>query len=1048
MDGNQTFEYLQAACAGDRKAFTALVHSQGLRLYAIAVRITRDPTLAEDVVQDCFLRILGGYRSIRKVTAVEAWLAQVAARRAIDLLRSREAGRKREENYAMAHQGFEDRPEEKVLGEEVSSAVSEALGVVPAEVRAAILLHVVEGQTVREVGASLGIARSTVSDQIRDGIAEIRKFLKGKGLLALAALPPADLLGNLPKPAFPPVLVARLEELEASAATSGESAAAAGIPGKGTGLAAFGFVTPAAAKVFTSIGVGLILVAATVLVWKALPTGPDDKNHPLLAVTDPVLSSPEGAKLDDPPRASDGAPPPPAAPAPAPRAAMTVRVVDEDGNPTAGARVKVVWTEPVKPGKGDPRLPPGLQSPRLRNTTKEIQLEPSPTGEFACRERQGSEVIVFASCPGFHFRTEMVEVPEGGLEAPVVVALEKGKPFSGRVVDAGNGDVPVEGTRIGIGDPTESSPLDAFDTRIEPEEPPPELFHSVTSGPDGRFTITGVQGDLWVLREGYGPTVFAMGWECPWEEEDEHRVPLLPPTRIRLSVRTADGDPGPSFEYRLGEGMPREPTDPRWIGRKVKGSEADIALAHHARIAGGQAVLREMATASVRLVLPKTPGSPAGANDPDKVKAFGSKSWKIHYGEENKIEIVVGPREAAGAGPAPDPAGRPATLHSAGGGKDERESPGPAGAEAAPGPAADGITLIGKVVGDGKPVAGLNLSLNDDPVSKLFAGAKTSEDGSFRMEGIPPGRHTLTLVDRDFSPHQLMIDVEPGMGPVEIDASRRSIEGFVRSADGPVPDAKIEVLTELNREGWIGWAPFRSDGTGRFRIAGLYLRRYVFILEKEGCLRRPILLDLTGPTGVARQDILLEKAGDRGTMRLHVLDGETGEAVPGTVAVVFANIDGAIFPIAHAGGKEGGGRYEIEGLPSGTYRARIFGEPGLFSRYAAEIYDIEHQDGNDRVNPLRLRPGGSLTVRISTPDGRVPDSSSIEVLSSDGTQVPINPSSAKEKNMACRFQRTITLPGLPAGDCWVRVGSEGRDPVEKSVKIDPGHTAVLVVESP
>ena len=102
MDAKQTFECLQAACDGDRKTFAALVHSQGPRLYAIAVRITRDPALAEDVVQDCFLRVLGGNRSIRKVTAVEAWLAQVAARRAIDLLRSREAGRRREENYAAA----------------------------------------------------------------------------------------------------------------------------------------------------------------------------------------------------------------------------------------------------------------------------------------------------------------------------------------------------------------------------------------------------------------------------------------------------------------------------------------------------------------------------------------------------------------------------------------------------------------------------------------------------------------------------------------------------------------------------------------------------------------------------------------------------------------------------------------------------------------------------------------------------------------------------------------------------------------------------------
>jgi RNA polymerase sigma-70 factor (ECF subfamily) len=1039
MAETSTSDLIAAASAGDKAAFAALVRSQAPRLYAIASRVTGDDALAEDVVQETFLKILRGPGSIRNPAAADAWLARVATRLAIDLLRSRGARRKREEEYAMAHGGTVDRPDEKEIGSERSASVSKALGAIPAEARAAILLHIVDGQTVREVGACLGIPPSTARDRIRDGIEKIRRFLKRKGLLALAALPPEEILRGLPDPVLPPALIARLQALDASAVISETGAVTTSPSDTTAALEAFGCTTPAAVKVLVSIGAALVLAAAAAIAWKVRDAGQPEGNAPPPAIAGSAPLSAERAKAADAGEASGEVPPPPAAPAPAPRPALTVRVVDEDGKPAAGARVKIVWTEPVTPGNENPRRPPGLPPAQSRRTTKEIQLGPSPTGEFACRERQGSEVLVIASCPGFRFRTEMVEVPEGGLEAPVVVALEKGKPFSGRVVDAWNGDAPVEGALIGIGDPAESEPLGPFDARIEPEEPQPPsaLFHSVASGPDGRFTITGVRGDLWILREGYGQTVFAMGWESPWEEEHEHRIPLLPPTHIHLSVRTADGDPVPSFEYRFGE---VEPPDSGWThGCKAQGSEADIALAHRARIAGGQAVLRENITASAWVVLRKTAGFPAG------VKSSGSKSWEIQYGTENRIEIVVRPREAAVAGPARDPAVRPATAPRAGGGQEERESPGPSGAEAAPGPVAGGIALIGKVVGDGKPVAGLYLSLHVDPILRPVGVAQTDEDGSFRMEGIPPGKHKLTLVRRDFSPYQRMIDVEPGMGPVVIDASRRSIDGIVRSADGPVPDAKIEVLTELSPEGWIGWAPFRGDGAGGFRISGLFATRYVLIFEKDGFRRRPILLDLADPAGIARHDILLAKAGDGDTMRLEVLDGETGEAVQTTGAVIYAVIDEAVIPIAQAQGKGGGGRYEIEGLPSGAYRARIFGAP---AGYAVEIHEIEHNGGGDQVIPLRLRPGGSLAVRISAPDGRAPRGSSIEVLSPDGAPVPIDPGSAKKTDQVLRFQGAITLSGLPAGDCRVRVESPGRERFEKVVKIEAGRTADLDVEYP
>ena len=170
-------QLLVAIQAGDRAAFDCLVRTQTKRLYALAYRVTGDSDLADDVVQETFLRILERRSPFRQEGPAEAWLARVTTRLAIDQMRRRAARRSREEKHAMARERDKDQSGENLLAEAQASLLSDALASLSVETRAALWLHLVEGSGVREVAVCLGSTRSTVNRRIQSGLRELRDFL-------------------------------------------------------------------------------------------------------------------------------------------------------------------------------------------------------------------------------------------------------------------------------------------------------------------------------------------------------------------------------------------------------------------------------------------------------------------------------------------------------------------------------------------------------------------------------------------------------------------------------------------------------------------------------------------------------------------------------------------------------------------------------------------------------------------------------------------------------------------------------------------------------
>jgi RNA polymerase sigma factor (sigma-70 family) len=81
---------IYATSKGDRIAFKELYDRTGPKLFAVSLRIIRDRALAEDILQEVFLRIWQNAKSFSSVSGSPmAWLNAIARNRTIDVLRQK-----------------------------------------------------------------------------------------------------------------------------------------------------------------------------------------------------------------------------------------------------------------------------------------------------------------------------------------------------------------------------------------------------------------------------------------------------------------------------------------------------------------------------------------------------------------------------------------------------------------------------------------------------------------------------------------------------------------------------------------------------------------------------------------------------------------------------------------------------------------------------------------------------------------------------------------------------------------------------------------------
>ncbi len=147
-------------------------------VYTLAYRITRDRHLAEDVVQETFIKVIRSLVSYRGDGPIAAWIYRIGYREAVAVTR-----RRREDPLDPVAVAAEiDRPtesvEEQVLAGELVARLDEAINSLSESVRAAFVLRDVEGLSTTEVAAVLEISASAVKMRLARARESMRRQLE------------------------------------------------------------------------------------------------------------------------------------------------------------------------------------------------------------------------------------------------------------------------------------------------------------------------------------------------------------------------------------------------------------------------------------------------------------------------------------------------------------------------------------------------------------------------------------------------------------------------------------------------------------------------------------------------------------------------------------------------------------------------------------------------------------------------------------------------------------------------------------------------------
>ncbi len=179
-------ELVRRAQRGERGAFDLLVLRYQHKVIKLVARLLRDPSEAEDVAQEAFVKAYRALGSFRGDSAFYTWLYRIA----VNTARNTMAARQRrplayeadlgesEQSVVEARMRHIDTPEATVLSDEINRTVNHAVEELPEDLRTAIILREVEGLSYEEIAEAMDCPVGTVRSRIFRAREAIDRSLK------------------------------------------------------------------------------------------------------------------------------------------------------------------------------------------------------------------------------------------------------------------------------------------------------------------------------------------------------------------------------------------------------------------------------------------------------------------------------------------------------------------------------------------------------------------------------------------------------------------------------------------------------------------------------------------------------------------------------------------------------------------------------------------------------------------------------------------------------------------------------------------------------
>jgi RNA polymerase sigma-70 factor (ECF subfamily) len=187
---DEDFDLIQSINSGQVDKFHDLVKRYEQKLYNFSLRMCRDHSDAEDMVQDTFLNVFRYLKNFRYETKFKNWLYKVAASTFIKKRRKSKFAPEKELSLDEFRSGDEAEtpdqvpewalmPLDKLLNEELAGAINRGILSIPKKYRMVIVLRDIEGFSTAETAQILNLSPANVKVRLHRARLFLRDKLKG-----------------------------------------------------------------------------------------------------------------------------------------------------------------------------------------------------------------------------------------------------------------------------------------------------------------------------------------------------------------------------------------------------------------------------------------------------------------------------------------------------------------------------------------------------------------------------------------------------------------------------------------------------------------------------------------------------------------------------------------------------------------------------------------------------------------------------------------------------------------------------------------------------
>jgi len=171
-------ELLSGIAAGDAIAFRKLYDAYRPKIYSYALRLTENETIADDIIQDVFMKVWVNRQSLTTINNFNAWLYAIARNQITDVLKAIAKARASLHLLGQALPAGANTVEAEMADKENQRLLQQALNRLSPQQRLIYHLTRNEGAKHADIAGQLNISRHTVKTHLVHALRSIRNYLQ------------------------------------------------------------------------------------------------------------------------------------------------------------------------------------------------------------------------------------------------------------------------------------------------------------------------------------------------------------------------------------------------------------------------------------------------------------------------------------------------------------------------------------------------------------------------------------------------------------------------------------------------------------------------------------------------------------------------------------------------------------------------------------------------------------------------------------------------------------------------------------------------------